>query len=53
MEQRKSRNEVLDEFVGQGILSEEQASEISDAPQWSFSPRELITYLATLISPWA
>jgi hypothetical protein len=49
MDQRKSRNEVLDGFVTQGILSEQQASEIADAPQWSFSPRELITYLATLI----
>jgi hypothetical protein len=49
MDQRKSRNEVLDGFVAQGILSEQQASEIADAPQWSFSPRELITYLAALI----
>ncbi|CAB4636399.1 MAG: hypothetical protein F2612_03350 [Actinobacteria bacterium] len=49
MDQRKSRNEVLDEFVAQGILSEEQACDIADAPQWSFSARELITYLAALI----
>jgi hypothetical protein len=49
MDQRKSRNEVLDEFVAQGVLSEEQACEIADAPQWSFSVRELITYLAALI----
>jgi hypothetical protein len=49
MDQRKSRNEVLDGFVEQGILSQEQASEIADAPQWSFSSRELITYLAALI----
>lgn len=49
MDQRKSRNEVLDRFVEQGILSQEQASEIADAPQWSFSARELIMYLAALI----
>lgn len=49
MDQRKSRNEVLDEFVAQGVLSEEQACDIADAPQWSFSVRELITYLAALI----
>jgi hypothetical protein len=49
MDQRKSRSEVLNEFVAQGVLSEQQASEVSDAPQWSFSGRELMTYLAALI----
>lgn len=49
MDQRKSRNEVLDEFVAQGVLTEEQACDIADAPQLSFSVRELITYLAALI----
>ena len=49
MEQRKSQNEVLDELVAQGTITEEQACEIADAPQWSFSVRELITYLASLI----
>ena len=49
MDQRKSRNEVLDEFVAQGVLTEEQACDIADAPQWSFTVRELITYLAALI----
>jgi hypothetical protein len=49
MEQRKSKNEVLDELVEQGVITEEQACDIADAPQWSFSVRELITYLATVI----
>lgn len=49
MEQRKSQNEVLDELVGRGTITEQQACEIADAPQWSFSVRELITYLASLI----
>lgn len=49
MNQRKSRNEVLDEFVEQGIISEQQAVEIADAPPFTFSVRELITYLAALI----
>lgn len=49
MEQRKSQNEVLDELVEQGVITEEQACDIADAPQWSFSVRELITYLASLI----
>lgn len=49
MEQRKSQNEVLDELVARGTITEEQACEIADAPQWSFSVRELITYLASLI----
>lgn len=49
MEQRKSQNEVLDDLVAQGTITELQASEIADAPQWSFSVRELVTYLAALI----
>lgn len=49
MEQRKSQNEVLDELVARGTITEEQACEIADAPQWSFSFRELMTYLASLI----
>jgi hypothetical protein len=49
MNQRKSRDEVLDDFVAQGVISEEQAFAISEAPQWSFSARELLTYLAALI----
>lgn len=49
MEQRKSQNQVLDELVAQGAITEQQACEIADAPQWSFSVRELITYLASLI----
>jgi len=49
MEQRKSQNEVLDDLVAQGTITEMQASEIADAPQWSFSVRELVTYLAALI----
>lgn len=49
MEQRKSQNEVLDELVAQGTITEQQACEIADAPLWSFSVRELVTYLAALI----
>ena len=49
MEQRKSQNEVLDELVARGTITEQQACEIADAPQWSFSVRELIAYLASLI----
>ncbi len=49
VEQRKSQNEVLDELVAHGIITEQQACEIADAPQWSFSVRELVTYLAALI----
>lgn len=49
MNQRKSQNEVLDELVLQGTITEEQACEIADAPHWSFSARELVTYLAALI----
>jgi hypothetical protein len=49
MNQRKSRDEVLDDFVAQGLITEQQATEISEAPQWSFSARELMTYLAALI----
>ena len=49
MNQRKSQNEVLDDLVAQGTISEQQACDIADAPQWSFSIRELVTYLASLI----
>lgn len=49
MNQRKSQNEVLDDLVAQGTISEKQACDIADAPQWSFSIRELVTYLASLI----
>ena len=49
MEQRKSQNEVLDELVAQGTITEQQACEIADAPLWSFSVRELVTYLAAII----
>jgi hypothetical protein len=49
MNQRKSRDEVLDDFVAQGVITEQQATEIAEAPQWSFSVRELLTYLAAII----
>lgn len=49
MNQRKSQNEVLDDLVAQGTITEQQACDIADAPQWSFSVRELVTYLAALI----
>lgn len=49
MEQRKSQNQVLDDLVARGTITEQQACEIADAPLWSFSVRELVTYLAALI----
>lgn len=45
MEQRKSKNEVLDELVEQGVITEEQACDIADAPQWSFSVRNSLRIL--------
>lgn len=45
----RTQRELLDELVRQGALSTDQADDISDAPRWSFSIRELVTYLASLI----
>lgn len=49
MEQDKTQRQLLDDLVARGILSADQADNIEDAPRWSFSVRELVTYLASLI----
>ena len=49
MEQLRTQRELLEDLVRQGALSTDQANDISDAPRWSFSIRELVTYLASLI----
>ncbi len=49
MEQRKSQNEVLDDLVAQGTITELQAGEIAAARHWFSSVRGLVTYLAALI----
>lgn len=45
----RTQRELLDDLVRQGALTSSQADDISDAPRWSFSIRELVTYLASLI----
>ncbi|MFM9083552.1 MAG: hypothetical protein ACKOQ7_06665 [Actinomycetota bacterium] len=49
MEQRKTQREVLDDLVDTGRISAEEAHDISSAPMWTFSVRELVGYLAGLI----
>lgn len=49
MEQRKTLNEVLDDLVATGKLTETQADGIASAPRVSFSLRELFSYLGSLI----
>jgi len=49
VEQRKTQRELLDELVGTGRLSADDARGISGAPLWTFSVRELVGYLAGLI----
>lgn len=49
MEQRKTLNEVLDDLVAAGNLTETQADDIVSAPRVSFSMRELVSYLGSLI----
>ena len=45
----RTQRELLEDLVRQGALTSSQADDISDAPRWSFSIRELVTYLASLI----
>lgn len=45
----RTQRELLEDLVRQGALTSNQADDISDAPRWSFSIRELVTYLAALI----
>ena len=49
MEQRKSQDEVLKQFVSEGHLTSEQADEIAQAPILAFSARELVSYLAAIL----
>jgi hypothetical protein len=49
MEQRKSQDEVLKQFVVDGHLTSEQADEVATAPILNFSARELVSYLAAIL----
>jgi hypothetical protein len=49
MEQRKSQDEVLKQFVSDGHLTSEQADEIAQAPILAVTARELVTYLAAIL----
>lgn len=49
MKQRVSLSETLNNHVSSGVLTEEQALHILHAPRWSYTPRELLSYLAALI----
>ena len=49
MDERKTRQELLDDLVSKGTLSQQQAEDIEYAPVWSFSLRELLSYLASII----
>lgn len=49
MEQSKTQRQLLDELVARGAITAEHADDISSAPRWTFSVRELVTYLASLI----
>lgn len=49
MEQMKTRHELLEDLVAQGVLSRETSQSIELAPKWSVSIRELISYLASII----
>lgn len=49
MKQEHTQRELLDDLVVRGVISEQQANNIANAPRWSFSIRELVTYLASLI----
>lgn len=49
MEQNRTRRELLEDLVSQGVIGETTAHEIEHAPKWSFSVRELVSYLASII----
>lgn len=49
MEQQKTRVELLDDLVVTGAITQQQADAIDTAPVWSFSMRELLSYLASII----
>lgn len=48
-EERLTQDEVIDSFIGRGILTAEQAESIRYAPRWSITIRELVMYLGSLI----
>ena len=45
----RTQRELLDDLVRKGAMTASQADDIEGAPRWSFSIRELVTYLASLI----
>ena len=49
MEQRKSQDEVLKQFVVDGYLTSEQADEVATAPILAVTARELVSYLAAIL----
>lgn len=49
MEQRRTQREVLGDLVESGRISAEEAHDISGAPMWSFTVRELVGYLGGLV----
>lgn len=49
MQQRLSRNELLNNLVNRGTLSRHEADDIRDAPEWSVGIKELVSYLAAII----
>jgi hypothetical protein len=49
MDQNKTRREMLEDLVTRGVLTESAAQDIEHAPKWSFSARELVSYLAAII----
>lgn len=49
MQQRLSRNELLNNLVNRGTLSRHEADEIREAPEWSVGIKELVSYLAAII----
>ncbi len=49
MEQHKTQRELLEQLEFSGLISADQVDDIVHAPRWSFSVRELVTYLASLI----
>ena len=49
MEQQKTQHQILEQLVTEQRLTQEQADTIYYAPRFSFSIRELVSYLAGLI----
>ncbi|MFM8553823.1 MAG: hypothetical protein ACKOBO_04310 [Acidimicrobiales bacterium] len=49
MTERETRQHVLDRYVASGRLTAGEAEEIRSAPEWSFTVRELFSYLAGII----